>query len=93
VDHVPARIWRIVRYVAYRASDGAWWMGARTCQPVCGSVQPIAGPLMAPSSGGWRLTFVLSSDARPVALDLQVRATVGGRTAALTARIPVAAVP
>jgi hypothetical protein len=90
---LPARVWRIVRYMTYRASDGAWWLGERSCAPGCASAQPIAGPLLPPNQGGFRLTLVLGPDARPVALDVSARAFIGGRWSAMSARLPLAAVP
>ncbi len=44
-----AHVERRVRFVVYRASDGAWWWGERRCAIAggCGTVQPITGPLPA----------------------------------------------
>jgi prepilin-type N-terminal cleavage/methylation domain-containing protein len=46
-----AHLERRVRFVVYRASDGAWWWGERRCPAAalapCGTVQPITGPLPA----------------------------------------------
>jgi len=46
-----AHVERRVRFVVYRASDGAWWWGERRCPAAalahCGTVQPITGPLPA----------------------------------------------
>lgn len=90
---LPVRIWRLARYMAYRAGDGTWWLGERACLPECGTAQPVAGPLLPPSQGGFRLALVLAGDGRPAALDLTVRAVVRGRAARLSARIPLASVP
>ncbi len=54
-----ARVMRPMRFVVYRASDGAWWWGERRCATTawtrCGPAQPIAGPL-AHARGGLLLT-------------------------------------
>lgn len=88
---LPARVWRTVRYVAYRGGDGAWWLGERSCAPTCGSAQPATGPLLAPSQGGLRLALVLTPTGRPVALDVRVRARAGTRVVSATARLPLSA--
>lgn len=90
---LPARVWRVVRYLVYRAGDGTWWLGERTCTPSCGSAQPISGPLVSPSQGGFRLSLVLGLDGRPVALDVAARAVINGRSSAMSARLPLAAAP
>lgn len=90
---LPARVWHVVRYATYRASDGAWWLGERSCAPGCAPAQPIAGPLLPPSQGGLHLALVPGADARPVALDVSAKAVIGGRTSAMSARIPLAVVP
>jgi len=90
---LPVRVWRVVRYTAYRAGDGSWWLGERSCLPVCGSAQPVAGPLLAPAQGGWRLAMVPGPEGRPVALDVGVRTAVRGRAAGVFSRIAVASVP
>jgi hypothetical protein len=90
---LPLRVWRVVRYVAYRAGDGTWWLGERSCLPACGSAQPIAGPIIAPVQGGWRLAMVAGRDGRSLALDISVRAAFNGRTSGMAARIPLAPAP
>jgi type II secretory pathway pseudopilin PulG len=90
---LPVRVWRVARYIAYRASDGLWWLGERTCAPGCGSAQPIAGPLLPPSQGGLRLALLTAVDGRQAALDVSVRAGDHARVSALFARLPVAAFP
>lgn len=90
---LPGRVWHTVRYLAYRSGDGSWWLGERSCAPACGSAQPIAGPLVPPSGAGFRLALVLAWDGRPVALDVSARAVVGSRSSAMSARLPLAAVP
>jgi hypothetical protein len=56
------RVARRMRFMLYRGTDGAWWLGERTCtfaHPVlCGAAQPVAGPLAPPPTG---LQFVLDS--------------------------------
>lgn len=87
---LPVRVWRVARYVLYRGGDGSWWLGERGCTPICGAAQPVAGPLLPPPQGGLRMTMRLDADGRPQAVDVSVRALVGGRIARLSARIPVA---
>lgn len=90
---LPARVWHTVRYVTYRASDGAWWLGERSCTTGCAAAQPIAGPLLPPKQGGFRLVLVPGADGRPVALDVSARAVIGGRSSTMSARLPLAVVP
>ncbi len=90
---LPARVWHTVRYLAYRSGDGSWWLGERSCTPGCASAQPIVGPLLPPSGAGFRLALVLAWDGRPVALDVSARAVVGTRSSAMSARLPLAAIP
>ncbi len=90
---LPARVWRTMRYMVYRAGDGTWWLGERSCTPACSSAQPIVGPLLAPSRGGFRLSLVLDPLGHPVALDVSAQAVVGGRSSAISARLPLAPVP
>lgn len=90
---LPVRVWRIMRYTAYRASDGMWWLGERNCTPTCGSVQPVAGPVLPPSQGGFRVGLVLDTEGRPRAIDLLVRAEISGRRASIAARIPTGGAP
>lgn len=90
---LPVRIWRMVRYVTYQAGDGDWWLGERSCTTGCAAAQPIVGPLLPPNQGGFRLALVPGPDGRPVALDVSARAVVGGRSSAMSARLPLAVVP
>ncbi|MFA6166143.1 MAG: hypothetical protein WC700_05990 [Gemmatimonadaceae bacterium] len=90
---VPARVWRTVRYMAYRAGDGSWWLGERQCTSGCGAAQPIAGPLLPPAQGGLRLREGLGGNGRPRFLDVSVRAVVATRTASLSSRLPLPAAP
>lgn len=49
----PVRVYREVRWMLYRSSDRNWWLGFRRCPGgVCGSAQPVAGPLAAPTDSG-----------------------------------------
>lgn len=90
---LPLRVWRTVRFVTYRASDGSWWLGERSCAPGCGAPQPIAGPLLPSAQGGMQLRAVLDAAGRTWACDLTVRAAVGARTATVSARLPLAEAP
>jgi hypothetical protein len=40
----PVRVVRRVRYDVYRAGDGNWYLGYRTCISACAGVQPVSGP-------------------------------------------------
>jgi type II secretory pathway component PulJ len=86
---VPMRIWRAARYASYRAGDGTWWLGERSCTPVCGAAQPIAGPLLAPAAQGFRVLAVRDGAGVTRAVDLVVRAVVDGREVRRTARLAV----
>jgi prepilin-type N-terminal cleavage/methylation domain-containing protein len=52
----PIRILRRARYELYQAASGNWYLGYFDCiptrLPVCNSLQPIAGPYVAPNLGG-----------------------------------------
>lgn len=51
----PVRITRPVRYSLYRASDNAWYLGAKdwsNAQAKFNTIQPVAGPFLPPSAGG-----------------------------------------
>lgn len=65
-DTVPAelepgaevRLLRRGRFALYHAGKGEWVLGWRRCHPyggICGSIQPVAGPLRPPSAGGLRI--------------------------------------
>lgn len=90
---MPLRVWRTVRYVTYRTGDGSWWLGERLCAAGCGSVQPIAGPLLPPGRGGLRLSAVLDAAGRARFLDVSVRAVVATDTAILSSRLPMPTAP
>jgi hypothetical protein len=90
---VPTRVWRTVRFTAYRAGDGSWWLGERLCATACGAAQPIAGPLLAPSQGGLRMSAVPGADGRTRFLDVSVRAEVATHAVRLSSRLPLPAAP
>ncbi len=55
------RVTRPVRYSLYRASDGSWQVGARDWNSSTlrlNTIQPVAGPLLAPSAGGLVFSYV-----------------------------------
>lgn len=86
---LPVRVWRVARYVLYRGSDALWWLGERGCAPVCGTAQPIAGPLMSPAQGGLRLSMRFDAAGRAQSIDVVLQASVNGRRAHLDARLPL----
>lgn len=90
---VPTRVWRTVRFVAYRAGDGAWWLGERLCAGACGAAQPIAGPLLPPSQGGLRFHAVTGADGRMLFLDVSARTMVATHTVQQSSRLPLPAAP
>jgi len=90
---LPVRVSYLVRLAPYRASDGQWWFGERLCTPVCGAMQPIAGPLRSPAEGGFRLRQAAGDGVAVLRLDLRVRATISGQDATRMARVPVGAAP
>lgn len=90
---VPARVWRVVRFTSYRASDGLWWVGERGCASNCGVAQPVTGPVRAPGEGGLRFGVHADANGRAVALDVAVRAIVGSSAGAASARVPLSTVP
>lgn len=90
---VPVRVWRVVRYTQYRAGDGTWWFGERSCTPTCGAAQPIAGPLAPPVQRGLELRIVPRADGRTLAVDVAVRTSVAGRKSERAARLPVGPSP
>ena len=52
---MPLRVTRPMRFSIYRASDGAWYLGERDWNAAAlrfNIVQPVAGPLLSPASGG-----------------------------------------
>jgi len=68
----PVRVTRRGRLALYYAGRGEWMLGWRRCASgTCGVVQPVAGPLRGPQSGGF---FVLADSSGT----LVVRAGVPG---------------
>lgn len=70
------RLLRRGRFTLYHAGSGDWMLGWRRCHPwleVCGTVQPVAGPLRAPSAQGLRF---LERDS-PSRVEIQVTAVHG----------------
>ena len=75
------------RFTLYHAGNGDWMLGWRRCAPislVCGVVQPVAGPLRPPSSGGLRIRALTAPnrweiEARGAGSEHAVRATVPRR--------------
>jgi hypothetical protein len=54
------RITRPFRSSLYRASDGAWYLGAKDWNPSAGrfnTIQPVAGPLASASANGLRFRY------------------------------------
>ncbi len=90
---VPARVWRMTRFAAYRSSDRLWWLGERSCTSSCGAAQPITGPLLPPGQGGLQFSLVHDAAGQPVALDVVARAVVAGRRSRRWARLPLAVAP
>lgn len=71
------RLLRRGRFTLYHAGSGDWMLGWRRCHPwleLCGTVQPVAGPLRAPSVPGLRFTTAAS----PSRLEIIVTAVEGG---------------
>jgi hypothetical protein len=53
---LPARVTRRGRLALYVDGRGEWMLGWRRCLlAACGAIQPIAGPLRTPASGGFRV--------------------------------------
>jgi type II secretory pathway pseudopilin PulG len=61
------------RLVPYRSADGSWMLGLRRCAGRCEPVQPIAGPIRAPTEGGWQV--------RDVSCGLELGVRAAGATA------------
>ena len=60
------RVTRPVRYSLYRSSDGSWQLGAREWNPITlrlNTIQPVAGPLSAPSAQGLVFSYFDSGGA------------------------------
>lgn len=69
---VPVRAHRRMRMALYRDGQREWMLGLRRCAAAgtpCGTVQPLAGPLAPPASGGFRVTAAprgMVMETRPV---------------------------
>ena len=52
----PIRVMRRARYELYQEASGNWYLGYYDCvpsrSPVCTALQPVAGPYVAPNTGG-----------------------------------------
>lgn len=87
------RITRTWRYSIYRASDGAWYLGAKEWNPAAlrfNTIQPVSGPFVPPSRAGAAFRYFNASgnpvtsgatDTRSIALidiALQVDSTMPG---------------
>jgi hypothetical protein len=58
------RVTRPWRYSLYRASDGAWYLGAKEWNPALArfnTIQPVAGPLVSAAASGLRFRFTDSN--------------------------------
>jgi prepilin-type N-terminal cleavage/methylation domain-containing protein len=58
------RVTRPIRYSLYRSADGSWQLGARDWNSTSvrlNTIQPVAGPLLAPSERGLVFTYVDTS--------------------------------
>lgn len=62
----PIRLFRRGRYALTRSTDGSWGLSWRACSAlvVCGSAQPVAGPLASPGERG--LVFTIDAAKRTV---------------------------
>jgi len=84
----PVRVGRRGRLALYAAGGGEWMLGWRRCaNGVCGTVQPVAGPLSSAARRGFRVSL------DPSEIGLEVRTRAAGAPAAappivLTQRIP-----
>lgn len=85
----PVRIVRRARFDVYRASDGKFYLGYRTCGSGCTGVQPAAGPYGTTASAVMLRYFDVAgtllptplgptSLARVVRVDVTLHATSGG---------------
>lgn len=60
------RVTRPWRYSIYKASDNAWYLGAKEWNPATGkfnTIQPVAGPLVSAAAGGLRFRYLDSAGA------------------------------
>jgi type II secretory pathway pseudopilin PulG len=70
------RLLRRGRFTLYHAGSGDWMLGWRRCHPwleLCGTVQPVAGPLRAPAARGLRFQAAES----PLRLEILATAVDG----------------
>ena len=76
----PVSVHRPVRYRHYR-SGTAWWLGRHTFDGhAWDGVQPVAGPLLAPTGAGLRMS-VMDEDGHPVTVDRVTADSVRRRAA------------
>jgi len=81
----PVRVFRAVRWMLYRSSDGAWSLGYRRCpEGACGTAQPVAGPLAPAADSG--LAFGLGE---PGVVGIAVRTPGAPGAGGTSARINV----
>jgi hypothetical protein len=58
------RVTRPWRYSIYKASDNAWYLGAKEWNPASAkfnTIQPVAGPLVSAAAGGLRFRYLDSA--------------------------------
>jgi pilin/secretion family protein with methylation motif len=53
----PIRFFRPARYGLTAGSGGRWYLGYTECTPVCGTLDPVAGPVRSPGGQGVRFIF------------------------------------
>ena len=71
----PVRVVRGARYALTHAGDGSWSLSYRSCTgAVCGTAQPVAGPLAAPADSG----LVFARVAGDIQLNAVLRAPAVG---------------
>jgi hypothetical protein len=80
---LPVRISRRGRLAVYVDGRGEWMLGWRRClMAACGVIQPVAGPLRTPASGGFR---VIGPDGDGI---LEVAVHAVGAPTPMVARLP-----
>jgi hypothetical protein len=98
----PLRITRPLRYSLYKASDNNWYAGERDWSNSLArfnTIQPVAGPFLAASSGGLAFRYLDSAGsalATPVAATtaiVAIRVTLRGQTRANTRALGAATSP
>jgi hypothetical protein len=73
---VVVRITRPWRYSLYRASDGAWYLGAKDWNPALvrfNTIQPVAGPFVSAAASGLRFRYSDSLGAALAPATLETR--------------------